>query len=157
MAATHRIGTHDMQKPKQMKDSAAFVSSLAPTLRLQIHYIYIARKRDPQHIYYLVHKAAEHKAHGASGVDLSPQSEDSRERQAEPSLSREQGPVMHLSEKYEPPPSPPSSAPFGGSGQFCRYCRYVANKMFHINGIIINFDTYKMLRIKNVVYKLCYI
>ncbi len=80
MAATQGIGTQARshskplcrRKSEPMNDSAAFVSSLAPTLRLQIHYIYIARKRDPYHIYYLVHEAAEQKAHGASGVDLSP-------------------------------------------------------------------------------------
>ncbi len=69
-----RIGIHDRsqcrplcrEKSDPMNDSAAFVSSLTPTLCLQIHY-----HKEERSLLYIVIEAAEEKAHGASGVDLS--------------------------------------------------------------------------------------
>jgi hypothetical protein len=52
-----------------VNDSAAFVSILAPTLHLKIRYTEYLK--DDRSSLYLVYEAAEEKAYGTSGVDVS--------------------------------------------------------------------------------------
>jgi hypothetical protein len=52
-----------------VKDSTAFVRILAPTLRLKIRYT--VYQRDERSTLYLVFEAADEKAYGTSGVDVS--------------------------------------------------------------------------------------
>jgi hypothetical protein len=53
------------RKSVPRNDTTAFVSSLAPTFHLKVHYLWQERC-----LLFLVHEAAKEKAHGASGADL---------------------------------------------------------------------------------------